>query len=380
MVAADESQPDEPASDDPASDTPTSDTPTSDTTPVLQAHGPATAAHTPLVTPSLAHLTVQAAADPPAAGQDPERPAIDLPTRTWMQRQAAAVMAKAPRRALRFALMWWAVISGRRVTGLAAEAAFWVLFSLPWLALAFISGLTAYTRYSGDDTVSVVEQRILGTVERVLTPEAADQYATPIIRDMFEQGGTSLGIIGLVLAVWTGSRAVMTYVEAVTIINGEFGVRGYARRRVLSAVIYVVAVVIGVVMSPVLIIGPTTVGRWLDLPPVVVTWLSILLIVVLATLLLTTLFYISAVIRKAWWASLPGAVLAVVVSVLAGVGLTIYVRGLFAESSVYGVLATPIAVMVFAYAFSLIALMGAAFDAVRIGRPIFVRGTPESTP
>ncbi|MGV1035745.1 MAG: YihY/virulence factor BrkB family protein [Candidatus Nanopelagicales bacterium] len=370
MVAADESQPDEPVEQ----------TPAGETTGVPFAHGPATAAHTPLVTPSLARATIELASPTPAAGQDPDEPAIGFPTRTWTQRQVAGVLDKAPRPALRFALMWWAVISGRRVTGLAAEAAFWVLFSLPWLALAFVSGLTAFTRYSGDDTVSLVEQRILETVEKVLTPEAAEQYATPIIRDMFAQGGTSLGVIGLVLAVWTGSRAVMTYVEAVTIINGEFGVRGYARRRVLSGVIYLVAVVIGVVMSPVLIIGPTTVGEWLDLQPVVVTSLSFLFVVTVATLLLTTLFYISAVSKKAWWTSLPGAVLAVVFSVLAGVGLTIYVRGLFAESSVYGVLATPIAVMVFAYAFSLIALMGAAFDAVRIGRPIFVSAKPEPAP
>lgn len=266
------------------------------------------------------------------------------------------------------------------MTGLAAEAAFWVLFSLPWLALAFVSGLTAFARYSGEDTVTLVEQRILETVEKVLTPQAAEQYAAPIIRDMFAQGGTSLGIIGLVLAVWTGSRAVMTYVEAVTIINGEFGVRGYARRRVLSGLIYVVAVVVGVLLSPVVLVGPTNVGQWLNLPPVVVTLLSFLLVVFLATLLLATLFYISAVTRKAWWTSLPGAVLAVIVSVLAGAALTIYVRGLFAESSVYGVLATPIAVMVFAYAFSLIALMGAAFDAVRIGRPIFLDRKPETAP
>ena len=57
--------------------------------------------------------------------------------------------------------------------------------------------------------------------------------------------------------------------------------------------------------------------------------------------------------------------------------MTLYVRNLFAESSVYGVLATPIALMVYALVVSFTVLLGAAVNAVLGDREIFA---PDNNP
>ena len=51
------------------------------------------------------------------------------------------------------------LLVGRRIAGLASEAAFWVIFSPPWLMLAFVSGLGVTAKYLGDEAVAQVRSR-----------------------------------------------------------------------------------------------------------------------------------------------------------------------------------------------------------------------------
>ena len=287
------------------------------------------------------------------------------------------VIAKIPAPVTDFSLKLWALLVGRRITGLAAEAAFWVIFSLPWLMLAFVSGLGVSAKYLGDEAVSQVRESIENVINTVLTPEAAAQFALPVLNEVFNETRADLGILGLVIALWAGSRAVMSYVQSIMLINGEYVERSYLRRRGLSLVLYAVAAVLSVSLLPILLIGPKKLGEWLDLSSVGITIGYVVVVVFASITMLWVLLHYSTVKKQSVWSALPGTIVALVTGVTSCLLVTLYVRNLFAESSVYGVLATPIALMVYALVVSFTVLLGAAVNAVLGDREIFA---PDNNP
>ena len=113
----------------------------------------------------------------------------------------------------------WALLVGRRITGLAAEAAFWAIFSLPWLMLAFVSGLGVSAKYLGDEAVSQVRESIENVINRPDSRSSSTVRASSA-HEVFNETRADLGILGLVIALWAGSRAVMSYVQSIMLING----------------------------------------------------------------------------------------------------------------------------------------------------------------
>lgn len=272
-----------------------------------------------------------------------------------------------------FVLKLTALIIGRRVTGLAAEAAFWLIFSLPWLMLAFVSGLGMRAKYLGAEAVENVRDSIEQAINNVLTPEAAQQFAVPVLHDLFNETRPQLGIIGLFIALWAGSRAVMTYVQAIMLINGEFVQRSYLRRRGLSLLLYAVTAILAILFVPMLMMGPKRIGQWVDISEAGITISYLVIVLICSLTFLLVLFHFATVTRGSLRSVVPGALVAIVAGAAAVWVVTIYVRGLFEASSVYGVLATPVALMVYAFVLSFVVLLGAAVNAVAAKREIFAR-------
>lgn len=298
----------------------------------------------------------------------------------WLDRGTeivGGVVARIPKSVTEFTLKLWALLVGRRIAGLASEAAFWVIFSLPWLMLAFVSGLGVTAKYLGDDAVTAVKESIQNVITSVLTPEAAAQFALPVLNEVFNETRPDLGLIGLVIALWAGSRAVMTYVQSTMLINGEFVERSYLRRRGLSLILYAVAAILSVSLLPILLVGPKKMGEWLHLSEVGITIGYVVVVLLASMTMLLVLLHYSAVKKKSVWSAWPGALVALVAGFVAGLVVTLYVRNLFNESSVYGVLATPVALMIYAYVLSFTVLFGAAVNAVLSDREIFA---PDNNP
>ncbi|MGA9146246.1 MAG: YhjD/YihY/BrkB family envelope integrity protein [Candidatus Nanopelagicales bacterium] len=298
----------------------------------------------------------------------------------WIDRGTdfvGVIISKIPTSVTQFTLKLWALLVGRRITGLAAEAAFWVVFSLPWLMLAFVSGLGVSAKYLGEEAVDQVKESIENVINTVLTPEAASQFALPVVNEVFNETRPDLGIIGLVIALWAGSRAVMVYVQSIMLINGEYVERSYIRRRGLSLVLYAVGAVLSVSLLPILLIGPKKLGEWLNLSSVGITIGYVVVVVFASITMLWVLLHYSSVKKQSMVSALPGTLVALVTGATACLFVTLYVRNLFAESSVYGVLATPIALMVYAFVISFTVLLGAAVNAVLGDREIFA---PDNNP
>jgi membrane protein len=251
-----------------------------------------------------------------------------------------------------------------RVTGLAAEAAFFALLSLPPL----LFGLAGSIGYVFDNVspaqVEAVRATILEICSRALTPQTVDSIVRPTLDDVFAGGRFDVISVGFVLALWSGSRALNVFVETITIMYGLAGRRGIVRTRVLSFCLYVMGLFTGVVTIPLVVAGPRLVDRAVPAQLEMVNELYWPIVVVLSTCFLATLYHVSVPVRTSWRMNLPGAALTMTMWIVGSYVLR-WVLTTVAEgsTSIYGPLSAPIVVMLWLYLLSLAVLVGAALNA-----------------
>lgn len=255
-----------------------------------------------------------------------------------------------------------------RVLGLSAEAAFWQLLSLPPLLLAVMGTIGFFGGWLGPDTVADVERTILDAASRVLAPNAVENVVHPAVQAVLKAGRLDVVSVGFLLSLWSGSTAMSTYVNTITIAYDLRDCRSAVRSRLLALVLYLGAVVTGIVMLPALVLGPGLIVRLApaslrDDVSIAVT-ASYWPVVVLGCIgLLTTLYHLAVPIRTRWLRALPGSVLAMAIWLLGSIGLRWYVGVVIRASSTYSSLSAPIAMLLFLYLTALAVLIGAELNA-----------------
>jgi membrane protein len=251
-----------------------------------------------------------------------------------------------------------------RVTGLAAEAAFFTVLSVPPLIFALAGAIGYVTQSFSPDQVDHVRTAILDLASRFLTDSAVDRVIQPTIDDVLRGGRFDVISVGFVLALWSGSRAMHVFVDTITIMHGLGGHRGILKTRAMSFSLYLLAIVTGVVALPLAVAGPRLIHRWLpDRADFLVSfyWPAVL---IASIFFLATLYHVSIPVRTRWRINLPGAAFALGVWLLGSFLLREFLTVTAADSrSIYGPLAAPIAVLLWLYILSLAVLVGAALNA-----------------
>ena len=162
-----------------------------------------------------------------------------------------------------------------RVLGLSAEAAFWQLLSLPSLFLALIATLGYVSRWFGGSTVNRTERQIETTLGRALSHQVSDQVIHPMLHEVLHAGRPDIISIGFVLALWAGSSATATFVNTITIAYGMRDLRGAVRSRLLALWLFLGSVLFGVILLPMLVLGPQLLRQsFPDLPVLLVSGYS----------------------------------------------------------------------------------------------------------
>lgn len=250
-----------------------------------------------------------------------------------------------------------------RVTGLAAEAAFFAILSLPPLVfgLAGTIGFIA-NRYQVAE-VEVLRDRVLDIASQALTPSTVDEVIAPTLNDVLGNGRIDVVSIGFVLALWSGSRALNVFIDTISIMYGLGGHRGIVKTRALSFTLYIAAMVIGMLLVPLVLAGPDVVDTII---PDRVGFLARLywpVVLLLSTSFLTSLYHLAVPVKGTWRSGMPGAVFTLIMWILG----SIFVRWVLGWSSggasIYGPLAAPIAVLLWLYVLSIAVLIGAAINA-----------------
>ena len=251
-----------------------------------------------------------------------------------------------------------------RVTGLAAEAAFFAVVSVPPLIFALAGAIGYVTDRFSPDQVADVRSAIIDLSERALTQGAVDRIIVPTINDVLEGGRFDVISLGFVLALWSGSRALNVFVDTITIMHGLGGSRGIVATRALSFLLYVLAMVTGVISVPLVVAGPSLVGR--GLPPSLDFVMGFYwpVVVLVCICFLATLYHVSVPVRTNWSFNLPGATFSLVVWIVGSYVLRAVLTATAADSrSIYGPLAAPIAVLLWLYLLAIAVLIGAAVNA-----------------
>ncbi|GGO12959.1 YihY/virulence factor BrkB family protein [Microbispora bryophytorum] len=250
-----------------------------------------------------------------------------------------------------------------RVTGLAGEAAFFALLSLPPFVLGLLGVMGHLSGLLGPAAIAEIKRWVVDQSELLFTDNTVQRVVKPLLADVLSGGQVSLISVGFLLSLWSGSRALFVYVDLISIAYGLGETRGIIRTRVLSFGLYLAALLMGLVVMPILVIGPTLMSNALPRYAALVTVLYWPVLVIGSVLMLTLLYHVSVPHRTRWWRETPGALLALVIWIGCAAFLREVLAAWFTPLSIYGSLAAPIAVLLWLYITALAVLIGATLNA-----------------
>lgn len=251
-----------------------------------------------------------------------------------------------------------------RVTGLAAEGAFFAVVSVPPLVFALAGAVGYVSEQFSAAQVEDVRLAVLELSGRFLTESAVSTVIEPTVDDVLEGGRLDVISLGFVLSLWSGSRALNVFVDTITIMHGLGGHRGIVKTRALAFVLYILAMITGAISLPLVVAGPDLVRDALPASLGALMAFYWPIVIVVCICFLATLYHVSVPVRTNWSFNLPGATFSLLAWILGSYLLRWFLTATAADSrSIYGPLAAPIAVLLWLYVVALAVLIGAAVNA-----------------
>jgi len=256
---------------------------------------------------------------------------------------------------------------GDSLFGLSSQAAFWSAMSTAPLLLALL-GLVGYVaHYFGPSTMTDIHTQIAMFLHTIFNPEVADDLVGNTVDTILNNGQSDVVSVGLIISLWAGSSAMSAFVEAITIAYCQHEFRNPLVERLFALGLYVGALAAGILVVPLLAIGPDELPRMFpaDWRPTVTSIVGYLYYPGLAIgliLLLTTLYKVAPRHKHTWRRGLPGALLAAVFFLVASGGLRLYLSYVYSHGLTYGALATPITFLLFYYFAAMAIITGAQFN------------------
>ncbi len=261
----------------------------------------------------------------------------------------------------------WHKVFEDRILGLAAEAGFWGLLSLPSLLLALFGALGYLHGVLGPSEVNKIHDDVLRAARDVLTASTVNADVAPLVDQILQRGHPAVISVGFALSLWTGSTATSAYLNTITVAYDMRGLRSAVRSRIVALGLYLATVAVGVVMLPVLALGP---DELINLAPAslsssVSTLIHVVywpLSAVGSVAFVATLYTLCLPVRVRWRRALPGAVVAMVLWLLGSAAVRAYLTSSLRTRSAYGSLGAPIAALLFFYMTALAVLIGAEIN------------------
>ena len=256
---------------------------------------------------------------------------------------------------------------GDSLFGLSSQAAFWSALSTPPLLLALLGMVGYVAHWFGPGTMTDIHAQITVFLHTIFNPEVADLVGNTV-DTILNNGQADVVSIGLIISLWAGSSAMSAFIESITIAYGQHEFRHPVVERLFALGLYLVALASGILLIPLLAIGPDALPRLFPeaLRPTVTSIVGYayypVLVIGLLLLLLTTLYKLAPQHKHAWKRGLPGALLAAVFFLIASAGLRLYLSYVYSHGLTYGALATPITFLLFYYFAAMAIIIGAQFN------------------
>lgn len=219
-----------------------------------------------------------------------------------------------------------------RVTGLAAEMAFFASLALIPFTLAFGAVLGYVERWGTPASVRETQLVIVQLMTVILGPELVSEVAAPFVRAQLSQARGGLAIGGLLGGLWLSSRVFLPAVHALDLAYGVVERRSVLKRRAIAVVLAIASLFVIVIQVLLLVFGPLlggarelaerfdlsttftflwTLGRWPALG-------------IILTGFLLAVYQLVPARRIGWRRSLPGAIVAMLVWIAVAAGFRAY--------------------------------------------------------
>jgi len=298
-------------------------------------------------------------------------PADAQHTIPWFRQGTGPLAVAAPRVRHR-----WRKVIGRTLSkawgdslfGMSSQAAFWCALSTAPLLLALL-GLVGYVVnwYFPEGTIDQIRQQVLIFLNAIFSQEVADNLVGNTVETILGQGQADVVSVGLLISLWAGSSAMSAFVESITIAYGQHEERHPVVERFFALGLYLVALLFGIVMLPLLAIGPDYLPKlfpesWRAQVADIVNLAYYPTLALGLIFLLTLLYKVAPKHKHPWYRGVPGAFLAAAVFIVASFGLRLYLSYVYSHGLTYGALATPITFLLFYYFMSMAVIIGAQFN------------------
>lgn len=256
-----------------------------------------------------------------------------------------------------------------RLPGLAAEVAFFLLLSLPPLLLVLL-GLMGYVGdLFGPDTVTDLRDVIVDFADDFLTRSTVEDVVEPAVTNLLTEGRADVLSLGVVLAVWSASRAIRVFVRTVSVAYDLDDQRSWWQLRLLGLGLTVAGILVLTVLLPLLVVGPRFGAELADRTGMetvfevvwAIAWYPV--VIVLGLSLLAWVYHVVPPHRTRWRRDLPGAVLALAVWALGSLGLRTYALVFVETDSAYSLFGAPLVLLLWIYVSAFALLLGAELNA-----------------
>jgi membrane protein len=256
-----------------------------------------------------------------------------------------------------------------RVTGLAAEVAFFSLLSLFPGLLTIAAGLGALDSLFGSTLLARAQQEVISVLETFLTDQAAG--TTEAVDALFEGGSGGVFTFGVVAAVWSASRGMSTVMRTMAQIYNVEDTRSRLKTRLVAVGLALASMLLIVITLTALVVGPLfgvgrTIAQWVgaaDIYGVVWQWAGVPVAFVALLVWAAAVFHAVPHRHVGWGQHVGGAALTGVLWLLVSGGLRVYL-GVFGGNPIFGILSGALVVLVWMYLLSLALLLGAELNAV----------------
>lgn len=257
-----------------------------------------------------------------------------------------------------------------RVTGLAAEIAFFVILSVFPALLVVAAGLGFLGSILGGDVADEAQAEVVDFLQSVLTDDAAD--TVDAVRSLFVQPKLGLLTFGLVSALWALSRGFAAVMSALSVAYDVEETRGWVRRRRIALLLSLGSVVVAVLMLAMLVVGPLlgaggAVADAIGLGSAFATawdWIRLPATVVVLVLWAATVLHVAPDHHSPWRSDLPGAVLIALWWLVASFCFRLGIAASSGANQVFGVLGGSLILLMWIYVLGLGLLIGGELNAV----------------
>ena len=257
-------------------------------------------------------------------------------------------------------------VQRHRVTGLAAEVAFYAVLSVFPAILALAAALGWIDALIGEDAATRVREGLISAIDDALGSDAGPVVAA--VEALFEEPSAGLFGVGVVLAVYTASRGFNALIRALDVVYEVPETRGLVKTRALALLLAGGSLLVGAVILAMVVLGPLFgAGARLadqagagEVFEVLWTWVRPPILALALTAWAATMFHLAPNHTTPWHRDLPGAVVTMVLWLVGAAGFRVYLELASDDTNaLLGALGGALTLLLWLYVMGLALLLGA---------------------